>query len=192
MTKRDIDIESIINYQKVEYQHIFDRLKNRQFNTPYNLKDGMLYFQEDKGEKKNKLVLPSVILSNILYNLHTKNDSHILGVEMEKYIKSNYKIKNFKHIEKQIRKQCIGCCISQSALNQKTRTLQRSYSYKVQPGEHFFIDAFYLNYNNKEYYVLLLVDLATGYISVRLLKDLSQKCANRFFWSISSKSNIEQ
>ena len=93
MTKKDIDIESIINYQKVEFQHIFDKLKSRQFNTPYNFKDGMLYFQEDKGKKKKKLVLPNVILSNILYKLHTRNDSHILGVEMERYIKTNYKIK---------------------------------------------------------------------------------------------------
>ena len=151
MTKKDIDIEAIINYQKAEFQHIFDRLKNRQFNTPYNLKDGMLYFKEKyNGKKENRLVLPSVILSNILYKLHTRNDSHMLGVEMEKYIKANYKIKNFKHIEKLIRKQCIGCCISQSSLNQKTRTSQRSYSYKVAPGEHFFIDAFYLSYNKKE------------------------------------------
>ena len=50
MTKKDIDIESIINYQKVEYQHIFDRLKNRQFNTPYNLKDDItLIFKSSLG-----------------------------------------------------------------------------------------------------------------------------------------------
>ena len=171
-----MDIQSIYLQQIQNIDRHVAALKHSCLNghQGFVIKTGLLYKKGNVlGQFIYKLVLPEGLAKQVLYAIHSKNETHISEGQLSSIFGSTFFTNNLNDLTKRVVRSCILCKICTKPKKIVAGGDTRTYENNQEPGKIWIADVSYLPPDKlKNKFALILAEQVSSCIVIFPLPDL--------------------